>query len=72
MAGLLIWIAKNGWLKRQRLKFYLTGYFAYRFATEFIRPEPTDWLGLTFYQWVSMIAAIALASQWWWDTRNRS
>jgi phosphatidylglycerol:prolipoprotein diacylglycerol transferase len=69
MAGVLIAIVQRGWLKRQRLKFYLIAYFAYRFLSEFIRPEPAEWLGLTFYQWVAIVAGLALAVQWWWDAR---
>ena len=30
-------------------------YFVYRFATELIRPEPELALGLTFYQWASLV-----------------
>ncbi|MFL5339954.1 MAG: prolipoprotein diacylglyceryl transferase [Gemmataceae bacterium] len=70
LAGVLIVIAKHGWLPRQRLKFYLIAYFAYRFASEFIRPEPTGWFGLTFYQWVAVVAIVGLAVQWWIDRPN--
>jgi phosphatidylglycerol:prolipoprotein diacylglycerol transferase len=68
MAGVLIVIVQHGWLRHQRLKFYLLAYFAYRFASEFIRPEPTEWLGLTFYQWVAVFASAGLILQWWWDS----
>ncbi len=70
MAVVLIVIMRRGWLPRQRLKFYLICYFAFRFATEFIRPEPPVWLNLTFYQWVAIFASAALAVQWWWDDRT--
>jgi len=70
MAGVLIEIVRRGWLKYQRLKFYLLAYFAYRFLTEFIRPEPTGWLDLTIYQWVAALASFGLLLQWWWDARH--
>ena len=70
MAGVLIEIARHGWLKHQRLKFYLLAYFAYRFATEFIRPEPVAWMGLTFYQWIAVLASAGLVAQWWWDAKS--
>ena len=72
LAGLLIVVVRRGWLKQQRLKFYLIAYFGYRFLSEFIRPEPDGLLGLTFYQWVSVGAILLLAVQWWWDSRARA
>src|SRR5262249_54022203 len=50
MAVILWHIARHGWLRYQRLKLYLICYGCYRFATEYIRPEPPAWLDLTFYQ----------------------
>ena len=67
MAGVLIAVVRLGWLPRQRLKLYLIAYFAYRFATEFIRPEPPGLWGLTFYQWVAVAAVCGLSIQWWVD-----
>lgn len=69
MAGVLLWIAYEGSLRYQRLKFYLIGYGVYRFASEFIRPEPVGLLGLTFYQWVAIVLIVAMAIQWWIDQR---
>jgi hypothetical protein len=37
---------------------------------EYIRPEPTVGLGLTFYQWVALVGGAALLVQWWWDARS--
>jgi phosphatidylglycerol:prolipoprotein diacylglycerol transferase len=37
----------------------MAGYFAFRFAAEFIRVEPRGWLGLTAFQWLS--AGLVLA-----------
>ena len=48
----------------QRLKIYLIAYSIYRFLTEFIRPEPAWWLGLTFYQWAAAALAAGMIVQW--------
>ena len=65
MAGVLVEVVRRGWLRNQRLKLYLIAYFVYRFASEFIRPEPVVGLGLTFYQWASLAAVVGLSLQWW-------
>lgn len=70
MAVVLLWCIGRGWFRYQRLKLYLIAYAAFRFLTEFIRPEPTVGLGLTFYQWVSVCGSAALMMQWWWDARH--
>jgi uncharacterized radical SAM superfamily Fe-S cluster-containing enzyme/prolipoprotein diacylglyceryltransferase len=44
-------------LRGQLIRVYFVGYFVYRFATEFIRPEPALWLGLTGYQWAALVLA---------------
>jgi prolipoprotein diacylglyceryltransferase len=69
LAGVLMVIIARGWLRYQRLKFYLIAYGAFRFLTEWIRPEPEWAAGLTFYQWVSLVLIGGLAVQWWWDRR---
>ena len=38
----------------QLIKLYIILYLLYRFATEYIRPEPRIWLELTIYQWASL------------------
>jgi prolipoprotein diacylglyceryltransferase len=67
LAGLLVLLMRRGLLRYQRLKFYLIAYAGYRFLTEFIRPEPEWALGLTFYQWISVVMIVGLSVQWWWD-----
>jgi hypothetical protein len=62
-------LAARDALPRQRLKLYLIAYAAYRFATEFIRPEPAWGLGLTFYQWAALALGVGLALQWLADRR---
>lgn len=45
-------------------QFYLIGYAGYRFVTEWIRPEPKLYGGLTFYQIASLVLATGLTIQW--------
>ncbi|MBC8870047.1 MAG: prolipoprotein diacylglyceryl transferase [Planctomycetes bacterium] len=42
-------------LRGQLIRVYFVSYFSYRFLTEFIRPEPQIWLGLTGYQLASFV-----------------
>jgi phosphatidylglycerol---prolipoprotein diacylglyceryl transferase len=70
MAGVLLVIARRRLIPHQRLKLYLIAYCAYRFLTEFIRPEPRLAGGLTFYQWFVLPCAATLAVQWWYDARQ--
>lgn len=66
----LLWMGRRDLLATHRMKAYVIVYFAYRFVTEWIRPEPRGLLGLTFYQW-SALAFIALfALHWWIDTHG--
>jgi prolipoprotein diacylglyceryltransferase len=67
MAVILLEATRRDVLRCQRLKLYLIAYAAYRFATEYIRPEPRDYLGLTFYQWAAVVLAAGLAVQWYFD-----
>jgi phosphatidylglycerol---prolipoprotein diacylglyceryl transferase len=69
MAAVLAWVMATDALRWQRLKLYLIGYGVYRFATEFIRPEPEWWLGLTFYQWIALGIIVMLSVQWEIDRR---
>jgi prolipoprotein diacylglyceryltransferase len=69
LAGLLIVVICYDGLHNQRLKLYLIAYAGFRFATEYIRPEPVWAWGLTFYQWVCLVAAVGLAVQWLVDAR---
>lgn len=70
MALILLWIFKKGFLVHQRLKFYLIGYAIFRFSTEYLRPEPILWQGLTFYQIVALVGSVLLVMQWWYDSRH--
>ena len=53
-AGALLVMQYQGWLKGNLIKVYLIVYAAYRFVTEWIRPEPNWLAGLTYYQWCSL------------------
>ncbi len=55
LAAIALSIAgRRGAFPRQRIKLYFMSYFAYRFVSEWLRPEPRVALGLTFYQWASL------------------
>jgi phosphatidylglycerol:prolipoprotein diacylglycerol transferase len=69
MALLLAWLMGRELLTGHLLKLYLIAYGVYRFVTEFIRPEPVWWHGLTFYQWAALALALGLALQWRLDRR---
>src|SRR5439155_5301681 len=65
-AVVLLLLARADALPTHRLQLYLIAYGAYRFLTEYIRPEPPWLWGLTFYQWAALALAAALAGQWAW------
>lgn len=68
--ALLLWhMEKRDLLKNQRLKFYILIYLAYRFVSEWIRPEPVFALGLTVYQWAAL--ALAPVFLWLWHVDAR-
>jgi phosphatidylglycerol:prolipoprotein diacylglycerol transferase len=67
MAGIMYWFRDAKELKRQQIKLYILAYLAYRFATEFIRPEAEAWLGLTYYQWACFPLAAIFAALWLFD-----
>lgn len=70
MAGVLVVLTVRGTIPTHRLQFYLIAYAAFRFATEFVRPEPVYAAGLTYYQWASLVLAAGLAIQWWFESRR--
>jgi prolipoprotein diacylglyceryltransferase len=71
MAAVLIGLLHRERFRYQLLKLYLIAYGVYRFGTELIRPEPSDWGGLTFYQVVSLGLIVGLSLQWWVDERRK-
>jgi uncharacterized radical SAM superfamily Fe-S cluster-containing enzyme/prolipoprotein diacylglyceryltransferase len=54
-AIILYQLQKRGKYPGQLVKIYFTAYFIFRFFTEFLRPEMPLWLGLTGYQWASLV-----------------
>ena len=67
-AGLAV-LQQSGLLRGQLIKLYIISYLAYRFATEWIRPEPEMWFGLTGYQWASLLLMPLFAWLWARDAR---
>lgn len=55
----------------QLFKLYILLYLAFRFATEFLRPEERLWLGLTGYQWSALALAPVFLWLWRRDVRRR-
>src|SRR5262245_43000765 len=54
-----------------RLQLYLIAYGAFRFFIEWIRPEPRDYGGLTYYQWAAVILVVGPAFQWLWESTRQ-
>ncbi|MGI9496443.1 MAG: prolipoprotein diacylglyceryl transferase [Mariniblastus sp.] len=70
MASTLYWMLKNGILKGQLIKVYFLSYFAFRFSTEYLRPE-IHWAGgLSAYQWAIVLLVPIFISLWYWDRRE--
>jgi phosphatidylglycerol:prolipoprotein diacylglycerol transferase len=62
MAVILVCLGRKELFRGQLIKIYLLSYLVYRFMTEFIRPEPAVWFGITGYQ----AAALALMPLFLW------
>jgi phosphatidylglycerol:prolipoprotein diacylglycerol transferase len=59
--AVLLIAGRRAWWPTTLFQRYLLAYAAFRFATEWLRGEPT-WAGLTWYQWASLgIGAAMLA-----------
>ena len=54
----------------QLIKLYILSYLAFRFVTEFVRPEPRVWLDLTIYQWAALALVPVFIGLWIWDARR--
>jgi phosphatidylglycerol:prolipoprotein diacylglycerol transferase len=68
----LAWLRRRGLLRGQLIKLYILAYLAYRFLTEFLRPEPVLALGLTGYQWAALALMPVFAALWVRDIPPRS
>lgn len=53
----------------QLIKLYILAYLVYRFATEWIRPEPDMWFGLTGYQWAAAVCIPVFVWLWIRDAK---
>jgi len=68
-AVVLAILLSKGRFRGQLIKLYIIVYLAYRFASEFIRPEPRLWLALTGYQWAALALVPVFGLLWWRDGR---
>ncbi|MCC6510377.1 MAG: prolipoprotein diacylglyceryl transferase [Pirellulaceae bacterium] len=71
MAAVLSWLKFHGLGRGQLVKLYIVAYLIYRWLSEFIRPEPDWWLGLTGYQWFAMLVAPVFMLLAWHDMTVR-
>lgn len=69
MAAVLFSLQSRGLFRGQLIKLYILSYLAYRFGTEFIRPEERLFGGVTGYQWAAVALAPLFAWLWWRDAR---
>jgi phosphatidylglycerol:prolipoprotein diacylglycerol transferase len=69
-AAILWWLQTLGLFRGHLIKIYILAYLAYRFASEFIRPEARLWANLTGYQWAAMALAVVFAAIWCRDARR--
>ncbi len=67
MALILARLKAMGLWRGQLIKFYIIAYLVYRWLTEFIRPEPQFWFGMTSYQWFAMAVVPVFIWLWWRD-----
>ncbi len=68
----LVQLQRRGLFQRQLIKLYIIVYAVYRFASEWLRPEPIVGGGLTAYQWTSLALIALFAVLWWRDAREAS
>jgi len=69
-ALVLVVLSRQRIWRGQLIKAYILAYLGYRFLTEFIRPEPVMWLGLTGYQWVVLGLMPVFGYLWFRDARE--
>jgi phosphatidylglycerol---prolipoprotein diacylglyceryl transferase len=72
MAAMLWALQRDGRLRGQLIKLYILCYLAYRFLSEFIRPEARWFGGLTAYQWGALALVPVFVWLWWRDARQSS
>jgi len=70
IAAIALWsLQQHGLFRGQLIKLYILAYLAYRFASEFIRPEARLWGELTGYQWACLALAPFFMGLWIRDAR---
>jgi phosphatidylglycerol:prolipoprotein diacylglycerol transferase len=69
LAVILAVLQRRGMFRGQLIKLYIITYLVYRFATEFLRPEPVVAIGLTGYQWACLVLVPVFAGLWVRDAR---
>ncbi len=69
MLVVLLVLERRGLFRGQRIKLYFITYLVYRFFSEWLRPEPILGLGLTGYQWTSLVLIGVFALLWVRDAR---
>lgn len=69
-AGILAILRSGNRFSGNLIKLYLMAYAAFRFLSEFIRPEAELMAGLTGYQWSCIVIFIGFAGLWLLATRQ--
>lgn len=64
LAVFLAWCGYKNLFPRQRFKLYILLYLAYRFFSEWLRPEPLVGYGLTAYQWGALALFPVFIALW--------
>lgn len=67
LAAMLFALQREGRFRGNLIKLYILCYLAYRFVSEFIRPEARIFGGLTGYQWAAIGLAPVFLWLWWRD-----
>ena len=70
MALVLAGMRRRGMFRGQLIKLYIIAYLIYRFFTEFLRPEPVIFAGLTGYQWAAVALVPVFGALWVEDMRS--
>ncbi len=66
----LLMMDRRRWFVGNQLKVYLIAYFGYRFLSEWLRPESSVLLNLTYYQLASAVLIAILSLLWIRDSQS--